>query len=78
MQVCTDSTEAGGTAAESRQITTTKLRFEMRCKKAREARHIVREGEKFHRLFFLLSRQEVETRAIDTIFRFNDFVSGPP
>ena len=33
---------------------------------------------KNHRLFFLLSRQEVMSRAIDTIFRFNDFVGGPP
>ena len=31
-----------------------------------------------HRLFFLLSRQEVVSRAIDAIFRFSYFVSGPP
>ena len=31
-----------------------------------------------HRLFFLLSRQEVLSRAFVTVFWFNDFVSGPP
>ena len=32
----------------------------------------------FHRLFFLMSRQEVLSRAFVTVFWFNDFVSGPP
>ena len=32
----------------------------------------------FHRLFFLLSRQEVLSRAFVTVFWFNYFVSGPP
>jgi hypothetical protein len=44
-------------------------------------RHEVHTGaNNVHRLFFLLSRQEVLSRAIDTIFWFNDFVkqSGPP
>ena len=31
----------------------------------------------YHRLFFLLSREEVMSRAIDTMFWFNDFVSPP-
>jgi hypothetical protein len=31
-----------------------------------------------HRLFFLLSRQEVLSRAFVTVVWFNDFVSGPP
>ena len=31
----------------------------------------------FHRLFFLLSREEVMSRAFDAMFWFNDFVSGP-
>ena len=35
----------------------------------------------FHRLFFLMSRQEVLSRAFHgfvTVFWFNDFESGPP